>query len=590
MNEITAKCQNCKASFIIGDEDHDFYKKISVPPPTWCPKCRMIRRQIFRNERSLYKRSCGLCKKNVVTMYSPEKKLVVYCNNCYKSDTWDPLVYGKDYDFSKPFFSQFLDLMKVVPRRALYIDFGTNSDYVNWSVHINNSYLVFGGHHYENCAYCAQDFYITDCTDVDFSQRSEQCYDSIHLRRCNRVRFSQYSEDCADSWFLFSCRNCTNCVGCTNLRNKSYCIFNMQYTKEEYNKKLKELNLHSHSGIRAVAEKFFKNSLAFPRRHAWVRNAVNSTGDNLEQVKNCAHCFHATEVEDCRYSFFVPSGAKQVYDVDHVGLGAELTCELMSGFGVSRVAFGSRVYYSHDTYYSDDCFNSAYLFACISLRKKEYCILNKQYSKEEYATLIPKIIKHMNVMPYVDAMGRTYKYGEFFPSELSPFAYNETVAQEYFPLTEAAAQKLGFSWRKTDAKTHNITFGHNKLPDSITETSPSIVNEIINCGHGGKCNEQCTGAFRIIQSELQLLVQLGVPIPRLCPNCRHAVRLSLANPTALVAGNCRCSGDKSTNGSYKNTAQHFHGVDHCSNEFETSYAPDRPEIVYCEKCYLSEVS
>jgi hypothetical protein len=27
----------------------------------------------------------------------------------------------------------------------------------------------------------------------------------------------------------------------------------------------------------------------------------------------------------------------------------------------------------------------------------------------------------------------------------------------------------------------------------------------------------------------------------------------------------------------------------CQNEFETSYAPERPEIVYCEKCYQQEV-
>ena len=27
----------------------------------------------------------------------------------------------------------------------------------------------------------------------------------------------------------------------------------------------------------------------------------------------------------------------------------------------------------------------------------------------------------------------------------------------------------------------------------------------------------------------------------------------------------------------------------CTNEFETSYAPERPEIVYCESCYQKEV-
>jgi len=29
--------------------------------------------------------------------------------------------------------------------------------------------------------------------------------------------------------------------------------------------------------------------------------------------------------------------------------------------------------------------------------------------------------------------------------------------------------------------------------------------------------------------------------------------------------------------------------DKCGVEIKTSYAPDRPEIIYCEKCYQQEV-
>ena len=40
---------------------------------------------------------------------------------------------------------------------------------------------------------------------------------------------------------------------------------------------------------------------------------------------------------------------------------------------------------------------------------------------------------------------------------------------------------------------------------------------------------------------------------------------------------------------YQNTVEHSHHKGKCPNEFETSYAPDRPEIVYCEQCYQAEV-
>ena len=32
-------------------------------------------------------------------------------------------------------------------------------------------------------------------------------------------------------------------------------------------------------------------------------------------------------------------------------------------------------------------------------------------------------------------MMKTGEWGEFFPSSLSPFGYNETVAQEHFPMS-----------------------------------------------------------------------------------------------------------------------------------------------------------
>ncbi|MFH1193084.1 MAG: hypothetical protein V1656_02080 [Candidatus Jorgensenbacteria bacterium] len=45
----------------------------------------------------------------------------------------------------------------------------------------------------------------------------------------------------------------------------------------------------------------------------------------------------------------------------------------------------------------------------------------------------------------------------------------------------------------------------------------------------------------------------------------------------------------SENGAYTNTVPHIHGGGKCPNEFETSYAPERKEIVYCESCYNAEV-
>ena len=96
-------CQNCKKSFTIDPEDFAFYAKIKVPPPTWCPECRMVRRMSFRNERSLYRRKCSAPRheEEILSIYSPDKNLVVYDQKYWLSDKWDPIAYGREYDFSK---------------------------------------------------------------------------------------------------------------------------------------------------------------------------------------------------------------------------------------------------------------------------------------------------------------------------------------------------------------------------------------------------------------------------------------------------------------------------------------------------------
>ena len=60
MENQTKVCQKCEESFIVDSDDFNFYEKMKVPAPTWCPDCRLQRRLAFRNERSLYKRPCEL--------------------------------------------------------------------------------------------------------------------------------------------------------------------------------------------------------------------------------------------------------------------------------------------------------------------------------------------------------------------------------------------------------------------------------------------------------------------------------------------------------------------------------------------------
>lgn len=199
--------------------------------------------------------------------------------------------------------------------------------------------------------------------------------------------------------------------------------------------------------------------------------------------------------------------------------------------------------------------------------------------------MIAKIIEHMGTMPYVDPSGNEYRYGEFFPTTISPFPYNETIAQEYFPVHEKDAIQKGYAWRESKDKSYQPTTQLANIPSSIKEVEETIAQELIACGHDGACGHQCTKAFRIIPSELQLLKKLNIPIPGLCVNCRHYERLKERNPFKLYNRQCDCDYKK-----FKNSTAHPHHPEgRCSNKFETTYPPDHPEIVYCEQCYNAEI-
>ena len=209
------------------------------------------------------------------------------------------------------------------------------------------------------------------------------------------------------------------------------------------------------------------------------------------------------------------------------------------------------------------------MFGCIGLRKKAYCILNKEYSKEEYEKLRAEIVAQMAEVPYKDAQGIEYRYGEFFPSELSPFAYNETTAQEFFPLSAETASGNGFAWAVREARNYTPTILAGSVPDTIAEVGDEVTKDIIECANKGDMKKNCATAFRIIPDELGFYRRFSLPLPAKCPNCRHAERMELRNPPRFHKGICAVEG--------------------CGKEFTTAY-PDGTSNLYCREHYLQNVS
>ena len=578
----TRNCQNCKNEFTIEPEDFNFYKKIKVPPPTFCPECRTVRRLCWRNEMSLFHRKCDVPghEEMLISFLPLEEKLTVYDSNAWWGDSWDPLSYGKEYDFSKPFFEQWKDLRNKIPLQSLSNINATNSDYCNFAEDNKDCYMCSGVWKSERTLYSNRISEIKDSADLYTVFRSELCYDDVNCSDNYHLLYSLNCKSCVDSYFLYDCVGCTDCFGCSNLRSKSYCMWNEQLSREEYLRRLAEYDLKDFNTIQELKKKFKELCLKSLHRFAVKIKTVNSTGDNLEGTKNCKICFDANDrIEDTKYSNWLNIDVKDTYD-SGPGIGeVELVYESFdTGVGGFRNFFAGTVYGSNDIEYSFNCHGCSNLFGCIGLRNKKYYILNKQYSKEEYEKLIPKIKGQMMEVPYVDKRGIVYKYGEFFPVELSTFCYNETQAQDYFPMDKERAKKMGYRWRDRKHNEYEITIESKDLPDNLDDVEDSITEEIIGCANKETSSNYCRGAYKITTDELNLYRRLGVPLPRLCFLCRHENRLKIRNPMKLWHRSCMCEKEN-----------HSHEKEKCEVEFETSYAPDRPEIVYCEKCYQQEV-
>lgn len=564
----THNCQNCKNDFTIEPDDFSFYEKIKVPPPTFCPECRMIRRLIWRNNRSLYKRTCGLCQKSLISMYKNDGA-PVYCIECFNSDDWDIFLYAMDIVWDKPFLSQFYELLKKQPRiYQLRIGNVINSDYANSVVNSKNAYLSYSVINCEDIMYCEGVDESRNSFDSLSSFNIDQCYQNILSSKNYNSHFLISSHSCIDSYFLYDCANCQNCCLSSNLRNQQYVFKNKKLSKEEYEKAIGELKLETYSGLQNAQEEFdviYKSAI---HRYAYILASQNVIGDFITNSKNILNSFDVTDnSEDVRYSFRIIK-TKDVMDCNYILTGErEYECSSGSSNSYNQIAsFGCLA--SKNIEYSFLCKNCSDCFGCVGLKNAKYCILNKQYTKEEYESEINKLKKYMIENPYIDKAGRVFSYGDFFPFEFSPFTYNETATIDYFPINKEQASRNNYPWKEKENRAYEFTKKSTDLADSIQDVQDSVTEDIIECLNKGKEEYQCTTAYKITPNELQFYRQKGLPLPRYCPNCRHYERLKYRNPMRLYKRGCS---------------------NRCGREFETTYAPERPEKVYCEICYQSEV-
>ena len=401
----TRTCRQCSAKFSITDRDMEFYAKVSptfngkkemILPPSLCPECRRIRRLSFRNVSKLYRTVCAKTGTSIVSIYSPDSPYIVYDQSVWWGDLWSPLDSGREFDFSRTFFEQFQELRLAVPRISLLNGMNENTDYANHAWYQKNCYLTNNSAYNESCLYGDGIMYSHHCVDGTIVSHCELGYDLLECTRCYEVISSVKCLDCSHSAYLFTCQGCRFCFGCVGLVNREYMIYNRSVSKEEFQAFMAEFRSDP-AKRREYIQKFEELKDRSHRRCLDMLQSENSTGDNLRNAKNCHDVYDGSEIENVSYSTELHD-AKDCMDVDVWGEKTSLVYEVhCTGGSISSVLFSNIVWgEANNVIYNDHCLGGcSSVFGFVGLYNNSYCILNKQYTKEEYEKLVPQIIVHM---------------------------------------------------------------------------------------------------------------------------------------------------------------------------------------------------
>jgi hypothetical protein len=513
-------CTKCSILFQIDEADQAFYKKIDVPHPTLCPPCREQRRWAWRG-KNFYLRECDKCKKKSMSWFAPELNITTYCEQCYRSDDFDATIYGQDFDFSLPFFEQFYKLLLQVPR------------HISNAMNNENCEYIISAHKNKSCYFTDETDYSRDCyfgyslqqskniVEGLYVHQSEIGYSLIRAENCYSCFYSKNIFNCSNSAYLENCRDVRNSLFCSNLRNKEYHLFNKPVSKEIFQEAWNSVFDGTQEKQNIAKKKWEEFLQSQPTPANTMVNTENCNGDYLTNCKNVTDSYRVDNTQDARYCSDLHN-SRNCYDVNiyegelmyecaHVGPKGYMQLFSLLGW------FSKNLYYCQEMHSSNDCFGS------ISLKKKQFHILNKPYSQEEYCQLKDRIIHHMK---------ETKEYGEFFPMEMSPYPYEQTMAQRFYP-------------REIEKKTGI----QNK----------NIIQDLNICSYTGR-------PFRFTKEELKFYKQYGIPLPTLCPQER------IEELWRQMLGK-----------------KQIRNCSKCLEKMDTNKSSELYPLVYCQNCYQSLV-
>jgi len=518
-----------------------------IDEPNHHPDIDHQRHLAWRNERTLYRSTCDLTWKSLITSINPQQWYTVY--NFYDrwSDKRDPFDYWREISFDKSFTEQFSEMYKTMPQMSLNLSLHMeNCDYCNYGLEAKSCYMCTTPIWSENCYYSYLPFKSTYDLDWYANTAAQRTYWCVHTLQCFECSYCFYSDTCKYSSYLLDCVNCEYCFGCVNLSNKKYHIFNKEFTKEEYDREVKKIR--DQFSWEELLDYFHNFSLQHPRRAVRSSWNENAEWDLLFNTNNIINSFDAQDCADCVECRTVWVNTN---DLARCTLTWMATRIYSSTWGKWWDASAFHIWCNNciQTYYSFYCRDCSHCFWCVRLKNKEYCIFNKQYTKEEYEELLPKLIVHMK---------NTSERSLPLNPSISQFPYNDTCSQERFPWEKESIEK---QWRLWIDQENTISNEEWYIPKDINRyNTPEKIKELTSSTI--ICSET-KRPFKIIEQQFLIHKKLWIPLPTKHHEKRYQEQIALwKNPRELFKRTC----------------------DKTWVNIKTSYSKEREEIVWsCEE-------
>lgn len=292
---------------------------------------------------------------------------------------------------AEAFFKELKRLALAQPKLSTHSLNSENCEYGDQLYYCKNMINSFDDLNSNDGVYVFDSQICANCIDCDYAYESQLCYDSVTINKCFN---SNYLDDCTsvrDSSYSYNCREGSYLFGCANLTGKSYCIFNRQLTEQEYNEKIQKFKSLPQEQIFQMLDALKKK---FPITQTRGDNNENSPfGNYINNCKNSYMCFDSINLDNCGYNY--DSGViKDCFDVTFSG-DSEISYQIIDSTHLFNCNFAIWSGHCSDSSYILACGNVKNCLGCVDLYQREYCILNRQFTKEEYEIKSKQILEEL---------------------------------------------------------------------------------------------------------------------------------------------------------------------------------------------------